>query len=65
MRPEAEQEKRVKNVGWVYLVDVIDYCTRQIVGWDLSLRCRTQEAIAAVERGRCWSRWTRARVAWV
>jgi putative transposase len=38
------------NVGWAYLVDVIDCCTREIVGWDLSLRCRTQEAIAAVER---------------
>ena len=38
------------NVGWAYLVSVIDCCTREIVGWDLSLRCRTQEAIAAVER---------------
>jgi putative transposase len=38
------------NVGWAYLVSVIDCCTRDIVGWDLSLRCRTQEAIAAVER---------------
>jgi len=37
-------------VGWAYLVSVIDCCTRDIVGWDLSLRCRTQEAIAAVER---------------
>jgi len=38
------------SVGWAYLVSVIDCCTRQIVGWDLSLRCRTQEAIAALER---------------
>jgi len=38
------------NVGWAYLVDVIDCCTREIVGWDLSRRCRTQEALAAVER---------------
>ncbi|HLY97386.1 MAG TPA: IS3 family transposase [Sideroxyarcus sp.] len=38
------------NVGWAYLVSVIDCCTREIVGWDLSLRCRTEEAIAAVER---------------
>ena len=37
-------------VGWAYLVDVIDCCTREIVGWDLSRRCRTQEAIAAIER---------------
>ena len=38
------------NVGWAYLVSVIDRCTRELLGWDLSLRCRTQEAIAAVER---------------
>jgi putative transposase len=38
------------NVGWAYLVEVIDCCTREIVGWDLSRRCRTQEALAAVER---------------
>jgi len=38
------------NVGWAYLVDVIDCCTREIVGWDLSRRCRTTEALAAVER---------------
>jgi putative transposase len=38
------------NVGWAYLVSVIDACPRDIVGWDLSLRCRTQEAIAAIER---------------
>jgi transposase InsO family protein len=38
------------TVGWAYLVSVIDCCTRDIVGWDLSLHCRTQEAIAEVER---------------
>jgi len=32
-------------VGWAYLVSVIDCCTREIVGWDLSLRCRTEEAL--------------------
>jgi len=38
------------NVGWAYLVSVIDCCTREIVGWDLSLRCRSQEALAALNR---------------
>lgn len=38
------------SVGWAYLVSVIDCCTREIVGWDLSLRCRTDEALAALER---------------
>ena len=38
------------SVGWAYLVSVIDCCTREIVGWDLSLRCRTEEALTALNR---------------
>jgi putative transposase len=38
------------TVGWTYLVSVIDCCTREIVGRDLSNRCRTEEVLAAVER---------------
>ncbi len=38
------------GTGWAYLVSALDCCTREIVGWELSLRCRTQEAIAALER---------------
>ena len=34
------------SVGWAYLVSVIDCCTREIVGWDLSRRCRSEEALA-------------------
>jgi putative transposase len=37
-------------VGWAYLVSVIDCCTREIVGWDLSSRCRTEDALVAVEQ---------------
>jgi len=37
-------------VGWAYLVSVLDCCTREIVGWNLSNRCRTEEALAAVEQ---------------
>src|ERR1700728_2289335 len=37
-------------VGWAYLVCVIDCCTREIVGWNLSHRCRTADALAAVEQ---------------
>lgn len=37
-------------VGWAYLVSVIDCCTREIVGWHLSQRCRTQDALTAVEQ---------------
>jgi putative transposase len=36
--------------GWAYLVCVIDCCTREIVGWNLSHRCRTEDALAAVEQ---------------
>ena len=38
------------GAGWAYLVSVIDCCTREIVGWNLSARCRTEEALAAVEQ---------------
>ena len=38
------------GVGWAYLVCVIDCCTREIVGWNLSHRCRTEDALAAVEQ---------------
>jgi putative transposase len=37
-------------VGWAYLVCVIDCCTREIVGWHPSHRCRTEDALAAVEQ---------------
>jgi len=36
--------------GWAYLVRVIDCCTREIVSWNLSHRCRTEEALDAVEQ---------------
>ncbi len=37
-------------MGWAYLVSVIDCCTREIVGWNLSHRCRTEDALAPVEQ---------------
>jgi putative transposase len=40
----------VAEHGWTYLNAIIDCCTREIVGWSLELRCRADEAIAAVER---------------
>jgi putative transposase len=40
----------VAEHGWTYLNAIIDCCTREIVGWELSLRCRADEAIAVVER---------------
>ena len=39
----------VAEHGWVYLNAIIDCCTREIVGWQLSLRCRADEAIAVIE----------------
>jgi putative transposase len=40
----------VAEHGWVYLNAIIDCCTREIVGWEASLRCRAKEAIAVIER---------------
>jgi len=39
----------VAEHGWCYLNAIIDCCTREIVGWDLSLRCRAVEAIAVIQ----------------
>ena len=39
----------VAEHGWCYLNAIIDCCTREIVGWELSLRCRAVEAIAVIE----------------
>jgi putative transposase len=41
----------VAEHGWTYLMAIIDCCTREIVAWQLELRCRADEAIAVVERG--------------
>jgi len=40
----------VAEHGWTYLNAIIDCCTREIVAWQLELRCRADEAIAVVER---------------
>ena len=39
----------VAEHGWTYLNAIIDCCTREIVAWQLSLRCRADEAIAVVD----------------
>jgi putative transposase len=35
--------------GWCYLMAAIDCCTREIVGFELSLRCRALEAVELIE----------------
>ena len=40
----------VAEHGWCYLMAIIDCCTREIVAWQLELRCRADEAIALLER---------------
>jgi putative transposase len=40
----------VAEHGWTYLNAIIDCCTREIVAWELSLRCRAEEAIKVVEQ---------------
>ena len=39
----------VAEHGWCYLMAMIDCCTREIVAWQLELRCRADEAIAEIE----------------
>src|SRR5207247_9871467 len=40
----------VAEHGWCYLNAIIDCCTREIVAWQLELRCRADEVITLVER---------------
>ena len=40
----------VAEHGWTYLNAMIDCCTREIVGWSLELRCRTDEAVTLLDR---------------
>jgi len=40
----------VAEHGWTYLMAIIDCCTREIVGWQLELRCRALEAEQLIER---------------
>ena len=39
----------IPSIGWVYLVIVLDWYTKKIVGWNLSLRSRTTEWKEAIE----------------
>jgi putative transposase len=39
----------IPGLGWVYLVIVLDWFNRKVVGWQLSCRCRTQEWCEALE----------------
>lgn len=39
----------VAEHGWTYLMAIIDCCTREVVAWQLELRCRADEAIQLIE----------------
>jgi putative transposase len=39
----------VAEHSWTYLMAIIDCCTREMIAWQLSLRCRADEAITLVE----------------
>lgn len=60
-KPRAERPRQywgidmtkflIPALGWVYLVIVLDWYTKKIVGWDLSLRSRSEEWGRALEMG--------------
>jgi len=39
----------IPDLGWAYLVVVLDWFSRKVVGWRLSCRCRTREWQEALE----------------
>lgn len=38
-----DMTKIMTGVGWLYLVIVLDWYTKKIVGWDISLRSKTED----------------------
>jgi len=41
----------IKGLGWAYLVIVLDWFTKEIVGFDICLRSRTEDWLRALEMG--------------
>lgn len=41
----------VDTVGWLYLVVVLDWFTKKIVGWDLSLRSKSEQWMNSLNQG--------------
>jgi transposase InsO family protein len=39
----------IESLGWVYLVIVLDWCTKRVMGYSIQLRSRTQEWIEALQ----------------
>ena len=39
----------IDGYGWVYLVIVLDWYTKRIVGWDLSMSCKTDRWLKAID----------------
>jgi hypothetical protein len=50
------------QVGWTYMVSVIYRCTREIVGWHLSHRCRTEDESHSARGFLCFHRLLRNEV---
>lgn len=41
----------ITGLGWAYLVIVLDWFTKEIVGFDISLRSRSEDWLRALEMG--------------
>ena len=41
----------IEGLGWAYLVIVLDWFTKEIVGFDISLRSRSEDWLRALEMG--------------
>lgn len=40
----------IPSLGWCYLIVVLDWFTKKVVGWDVCLRARSREWFGALER---------------
>ena len=41
----------IEGLGWAYLVIVVDWFTKEIVGFDISLRSKTEDCLKTLEMG--------------
>lgn len=58
-KPKAERPRQywgidmtkffLNGVGWIYLIVILDWYSKKVVGWNVSLRCKTVDWLKAVE----------------
>lgn len=58
-KPKAERPRQywgidmtkffLNGIGWIYLIVILDWYSKKVVGWNVSLRCKTVDWLKAVD----------------